>query len=226
VRQLFDTSAATFDHDVVSKLGYAIPSEIVEALLAAQGGLKPPWDVLDLGCGTGLVGVEISSHSRRLAGVDLAPNMIDRSRERGVYTELYCADLMEALAYEYSRETNYDVVTAADVFIYVGKLEDVIPAIRRVLRPEGLFAFSAEASEVGEATEVGEAGGQGEGTEAPAPRDYRLGLMGRYAHSAAYMRRLASSNGFDIELLRETRIRLEHRRPVRGWLTVWRARAG
>jgi predicted TPR repeat methyltransferase/predicted negative regulator of RcsB-dependent stress response len=217
VRQLFDTSAATFDRDVVSKLGYGIPGEIVKALLAAQGGLKPPWDVLDLGCGTGLVGVEISSYSRRLAGVDLAPNMIDRSRERRIYTELYCADLMEALAHEYSRETNYDVVTAADVFIYVGKLEDVIPAIGRVLRPDGLFAFSAEASESSEA---------GEGVEVPAPQDYRLGLMGRYAHSAAYLRSLASSNGFDIELLRETRIRLEHRRPVQGWLTVWRARAG
>jgi predicted TPR repeat methyltransferase len=217
VRQLFDTSAATFDRDVVSKLGYGIPGEIVKALLAAQGGLKPPWEVLDLGCGTGLVGVEISSRSRRLAGVDLAPKMIDRARERGVYTELYCADLMEALAYENSRETHYDVVTAADVFIYVGQLDDVIPAIRRVLRPDGLFAFSAEASEVVEA---------GAGTEAPAPQIYRLGLMGRYAHSAAYLRRLASLNGFDIELLRETRIRLEHRRPVQGWLTVWRARSG
>jgi predicted TPR repeat methyltransferase len=235
VRQLFDTSAATFDRDVVSKLGYGIPGEIVKALLAAQGGLKPPWEVLDLGCGTGLVGVEISSHSRRLAGVDLAPNMIDRARERGVYTELYCADLMEALAYENSRETHYDVVTAADVFIYVGQLDDVIPAIRRVLRPDGLFAFSAEASEVVEAIEVGgggeaavagEVGEAGVGTEAPAPQIYRLGRMGRYAHSAAYLRRLASLNGFDIELLRETRIRLEHRRPVQGWLTVWRARSG
>jgi predicted TPR repeat methyltransferase len=38
-------------------------------------------------------------------------------------------------------------VTAADVFIYVGNLDRVIPEIRRVLRPGGLFAWSAEAVE-------------------------------------------------------------------------------
>jgi len=34
VRQLFDASAATFDEELVSKLGYAIPREMVEALNA------------------------------------------------------------------------------------------------------------------------------------------------------------------------------------------------
>jgi predicted TPR repeat methyltransferase len=70
-----------------------------------------------------------------------------------------------------------------------------------VLRPGGLFAFSAEAA---------------------TTEDYRLGVMGRYAHSADYLHRLAAENGFVIELLRATRIRFEHRQPVAGWLTVWR----
>jgi len=196
VRQLFDASAATFDQELVSKLGYVIPREMVEALNAVA---VAPWDVLDLGCGTGLVGVELSPYIKKLTGVDLAPNMIERARTRGIYTELRCEDLMATL----SRDARYDVVTAADVFIYVGKLDAVVPAIRRVLRPGGLFAFSAEAA----------------GTAA----GYELGVMGRYAHDAGYLRRLAAENGFEIEVLRETRIRFEHRRPVRGWLTVWRA---
>jgi hypothetical protein len=41
----------------------------------------------------------------------------------------------------------YDVVSAADVFIYVGKLDSVIPAVRKVLRANGLFAFSTEDAE-------------------------------------------------------------------------------
>lgn len=202
VRQLFDASAATFDQELVSKLGYVIPREMVEALRAATGaGGRPdaPWDVLDLGCGTGLVGVEIASSSQRLTGVDVAPNMIERARARNIYTELHCEDLMTVL----SRDVRYDVVTAADVFIYVGKLDAVVPAIRRVLRPGGLFAFSAEAAE----TAAG----------------FQLGVMGRYAHDAGYLRRLAAENAFAVEVLRETRIRFEHRHPVRGWLTVWRA---
>ena len=207
VRQLFDTSAATFDRDVVSKLGYDIPHEMVEAVLGVAGKPQGRWEALDLGCGTGLVGEQIAPYCRRLVGVDVAPNMIERARARNVYTDLQCADLTDALAREEMKNSRFDVVTAADVFIYVGKLDSVIPAIRRVLRPGGTFAFSAEAAELVQ--------------DAPSA-EYRLGVMGRYAHSAAYLRRLATVNGFDIELLRPTRIRFEHRRPVEGWLSVWR----
>ena len=201
VRQLFDASAMTFDRELVDKLGYAIPREMVDALRTAEEGPGCPWDVLDLGCGTGLVGAEIAASSRTLTGVDLAPNMIELARARGVYTELHCADLTAALSQ--APQSHYDVVTAADVFIYVGKLDAVIPAIRRVLRPGGLFAFSVEACDSSEG--------------------YRLGVMGRYAHTVPYLQRLASENHFDITLLRKTCIRLEHRRPVEGWLALWRA---
>ena len=204
VRQLFDTSAATFDRDLVSKLGYDIPREMVQMLLEVASVPEERWSVLDLGCGTGLVGEQIAAHSHRLVGVDLAPNMIERARARGSYTDLQCADIIVSLA----KPGRYDVVTAADVFIYVGKLESVIPAIRGVLNPGGWLAFSAEAVEsVSGATSA----------------ECRLGLMGRYAHGVDYLRRLAAQSGFSIELLRPTRIRFEHRRPVEGWLTVWRA---
>ena len=208
VRQLFDTSAATFDRDLVSKLGYDIPRQMVATLLEVASVPEGRWAVLDLGCGTGLVGEQIAPHSCRLAGVDLAPNMIERARERGFYTDLHCADIAATLAQQGSGPDRYDVVTAADVFIYVGKLESVIPAIRGVLRPGGWFAFSAEAVE---------------SMPGATSAECRLGLMGRYAHGADYLRRLATQSGFNVELLRPTRIRFEHRRPVEGWLTVWRA---
>jgi predicted TPR repeat methyltransferase len=207
VRHLFDASAATFDREVVSKLGYAIPREMVEALRCVEDAPAQPWDVLDLGCGTGLVGVEIAAYSRRLVGIDLAPNMIEHARARDIYAELQCAELTAAVTGEAAPEGRYDIVTAADVFIYVGKLDAVIPAIRRVLRPGGLFAFSAEAVEA-----MGQLPAEG----------YRLGVMGRYAHAADYLRQLAAESDFDVTLLRDTRIRSEHRRPVRGWLAIFR----
>ena len=207
VRQLFDASAATFDHELVAKLGYEIPRQMVDALRAVAVAPGSRWDVLDLGCGTGLVGAQIAPYSASLVGVDLAPNMIELARERGIYAELRCADLVTVLADEAARHSFYDVVTAADVFIYVGKMDAAVAAIRQVLRPGGLFAFSAEAAE-------------------PMTEGYRLGVMGRYAHSTDYLRHLAAENGFEIEMLRATRIRFEHRRPVPGWLTVWRVPQG
>jgi predicted TPR repeat methyltransferase len=207
VRQLFDASAATFDRELVSKLGYIVPREMVDALRSVEGAPNQPWDVLDLGCGTGLVGAEMAPCARKLVGIDLAPNMIEQARARNIYTELRCADLVAVLANEAASENCYDIVTAADVFIYVGKLDAVIPAIRRVLCPGGLFAFSAEAAEA---------------QRDPHAEGYKLGVMGRYAHSADYLRRLAAGNDLDVTSLRDIRIRSEHRRPVRGWLAVFR----
>jgi predicted TPR repeat methyltransferase len=208
VRQLFDSGAATFDFDLVSKLGYAIPREMVQELRTVHGSPAQPWSVLDLGCGTGLVAVEIAQYSHSLVGIDIAPKMVERARSRAIYTSLHCADLMTGLRLDDTREARYDVITAADVFIYVGKLDAVIPEIRSVLNVGGLLAFSAEAME---------------DTGVPGSEGYRLGIWGRYEHSEHYLRRLAAQHRFDVILFRKARIRFESGVPVEGWLTIWRA---
>jgi predicted TPR repeat methyltransferase len=82
-------------------------------------------------------------------------------------------DLIESLSLP---EPSYDLVLATDVFIYIGKLDEVFAACQQILRPAGLFAFSVEAEETGP--------------------DYALRPSGRYGHSAAYIRRLAEQHGF------------------------------
>jgi len=104
-----------------------------------------PWDVLDLGCGTGLVGEVIAIHARELVGVDLSAKMLERARERNCYTRLLRSDLLAALDAEPA--CHHDVVTAGDVFIYVGNLDRVMASIRRVIRTGGVFAFTVEAAE-------------------------------------------------------------------------------
>ena len=42
------------------------------------------------------------------------------------------------------REATYDLVLAADVFVYIGKLDEMMAEARRVLRPGGLMGFSIE----------------------------------------------------------------------------------
>ena len=206
VRALFDEFANTFDHHLVAALGYTTPKDLTNALLAADS-CTPPWDVLDLGCGTGLVGKEMATYARSLIGVDLSPKMIARARESGVYTELKVVDLSAALKAEPAN--HYDVVAAADVFIYVGKLDSVVPAARRVLRPGGMFAFTVEAAE----RDPGSTHDNGPG--------YRLTPTGRYTHFESYLRSLALRNAFEIKLFRRIRLRTEHRRPIMGWITVW-----
>ena len=59
--RLFDSYAPSFDQHLVGSLDYAVPEKLYEAVLAARPEAAA-LDVIDLGCGTGLVG----HHFRRI----------------------------------------------------------------------------------------------------------------------------------------------------------------
>jgi predicted TPR repeat methyltransferase len=210
VQTEFDSYAERFDESLIGQLGYCVPRELVSALHAATPAPATPWDVLDLGCGTGLVGVEIAAASKRLVGIDLSPRMLERARRTGVYSELVCGELMQAITAEHRGA--FDIIVAGDVFIYFGDLSEVIPAVARTLRADGLFAFTVETAE--DAAVAAEASRQ---------EPFTLALSGRYAHREDYLRALARDTGFEVRTLRKTSLRFEHHRPVRGWLNVWSA---
>ena len=100
--------------------------------------------MLDLGCGTGLVGTAFRAQVDHLTGVDLAAGMIEQARRRSLYDRLETAELTAFLAAEVVAGRRYDLVLAADVLVYVRDLSPVVDAVRRVLAPRGLFAFTVE----------------------------------------------------------------------------------
>jgi SAM-dependent methyltransferase len=73
-------------------LKYRAPDLIAEQI----GRLVPARDidVLDLGCGTGLLGARLRMLARSLTGVDLSANMIEQARRRNIYDRLVRADLI------------------------------------------------------------------------------------------------------------------------------------
>jgi len=74
VAQTFDTYAPTFDQRLVEQLQYRVP----ELLRQALDRVRPEgnFDILDLGCGTGLVGERFRGRARSLVGVDLSEKML------------------------------------------------------------------------------------------------------------------------------------------------------
>jgi predicted TPR repeat methyltransferase len=190
---LFDQYAEDFDEHLIGALGYQTPQrlrELFDALAGGATGLR----VLDLGCGTGLSGLAFRDCAGYLAGVDLSPRMLDQARARELYDELHCGDVVQAMA---KPGASWDLVLAADVFVYLGDLARVMQATARALRPGGWLLFSVE---------------QGEG------RDFVLGKAGRYAHSIPYLRRLAAGAGMTVRAERETVLRQDFGQDVKGWL--------
>jgi predicted TPR repeat methyltransferase len=215
VAQLFDGYAEKFDAHLREELKYRIPEQIVALMREAAGPAAGRWDVLDLGCGTGLVGAAIAPYARQLVGVDLSGKMLELARARNVYTRLEQSGMSEVVLGEAS--ASYDLVTAADVFIHTGRLDDLFAEVKRVLRPDGLFGFTVEALDALPAMQAAD------GTL----REAWLQPTGRFAHASAYIRKIALDCGFETEHFESATVRLEGGVPVEGRLVMLRrARAG
>ena len=196
VEALFDSYAGGFEQHLVQALRYDAPQVLVQRI-AAQG--RRFRHALDLGCGTGLCGRLLRPVVDRLTGIDLSLNMLDAAARSGVYDSLQQADVHEFLAA--SPET-FDCVLAADVFIYVGALDEVFRLLAQRMPMGGVFAFTVEESE----------------GEELVLRDSL-----RYAHSEAGLRGLAQRHGFRVAGMERRAVREEQRRPIPG-LFFWMER--
>ena len=196
VRGLFDEYAERFDTELLERLRYRGPDLLLAAIRGALG--TGPFDVFDAGCGTGLMGAAIKPLARGLIGADLSPRMVEEAGRRGVYDTLLVGDLAPLLA---AAPAHYDLVTAADVLVYTGDLAPIFTAVAAALRAGGAFAFTVERS---------------------PDQDWRLNESGRYAHSAAYLRRLADECGLAATVLDEASTRDDRGVPVAGLVCVMR----
>lgn len=199
VKATFDAFAEDFD-DVLGGLQYRAPGLVVDAArlaLPAHGGAL---DVLDAGCGTGWCGPLVRPLARSLVGVDLSPAMLTRAKERGVYDRLEEAELVAFLA---AHRAQFDLILAADVFVYFGALEPLLAAIARAMRPGGRAVFTTERA-------------------AAAPAGFSLLPHGRYSHAVAYVEQCSESAGLRCERVLAVDLRLEGGEPVAGSLFVLR----
>lgn len=196
VRALFDSYAERFDTQLREGLAYRGPELLAEALQNITHN-RTALAVLDLGCGTGLMGPFLRPLARTLTGIDLSARMLDKARAGGLYDHLVEAELTTFLS---NASQSYDLLTAADVLVYLGDLGPLFHAAHRALKPEGRFAFTVE---------------QGEGDQ-----DYYLKATQRYAHQASYIERLVQDTGFAAKLKREVSTRNESGQPVPGLLYV------
>ena len=196
VRAIFDDYASVFDLHLTRSLEYTLPQEIGVAVRRWHEGSERKLTVIDLGCGTGLCGAELTGITEHLAGVDASAAMLEQADRRGIYHNLVEGDLEQYLGV--TPEGSTDCVIAADVFIYVGELAAIFREAGRVLQAGGLFIFSVELL-------------QKAGT-------YRLQRTGRYQHARSYLELLAAEVGLTWDATSTVDLRLERGLPVPGLL--------
>ncbi len=107
----------------VSKLGLPVIN-----LLAPKKDEK----ILDLGCGDGTLSVEIQKYGSQVIAVDLSPDMVAKSKKKGLK-----ASVMSATQLEFYNE--FDAVFSNAVLHWIQDASLVIKNIKQVLKPNGRF---------------------------------------------------------------------------------------
>jgi predicted TPR repeat methyltransferase len=192
----FDAFAAGFDQKLVDVLKYRVPHDLAERVAAHRSAFSR---MLDLGCGTGLAAEPLARFGTNPVGVDLSAQMLAQAGRRRTYRALIKSEAIDFLG---DHPGEFDLVFAADLIIYFGRLDALIAAVARAMVPGGVFAASIERMSEG---------------------DFRLLPSGRFAHSDRYFRSLAAPY-FDILEQTDTMIRLEAGQPVPGGLFLLRRR--
>ena len=141
IRQLYSRFADHYEYNMCNELDYKAHS----LLAAAVAEVIIPHDsleILDLGCGTGLISEQLRPWARNLTGIDLSPEMIEHARRRGFYDLLEVAEITEWVGRD--SELAFDLIVACDTFIYFGDLSQVIRPVAARLVPGGILAFTVE----------------------------------------------------------------------------------
>jgi SAM-dependent methyltransferase len=88
-------------------------------------------DVLEVGCGTGLILTRVAAVAATAVGVDISPGMLEGARDRGL-------DVFEASATGLPFEDGrFDTVYSFKVLAHVEEIDTALAEVARVLRPGG-----------------------------------------------------------------------------------------
>ena len=116
---------------------YTAPQETVSVL--KKYVLNKNFKILDAGCGTGLVGIELKKYGySNIEGIDFSQNMLDLVPQ-SVYKKIEKTDLNNTLEF---KDNTYDVVMCVGTFTYGHVKPHALDELIRITRSKGWICFT------------------------------------------------------------------------------------
>ena len=201
VETTFDGFADSFETLLNEHLNYQAPQLCAAMLVRFLPLPQRQFAMLDAGCGTGLCGPLMAPWAHTLGGVDLSRGMLDRAQTKGVYTDLFKAELTEFL-----RESpgQWDVLVSADTLCYFGDLGPLMRVAQASMRAGATLVFTVEA------------------LAEESALSFKLEPHGRYSHSRAHLEHVLAQAGLQLLEITPATLRQEGGKSVRGWVAAAR----
>ncbi|UYV37906.1 class I SAM-dependent methyltransferase [Rhodobacteraceae bacterium D3-12] len=138
-RRHYDGWADSYDSGFAADMDYRLPERVAAAFAADA----PAGPVLDLGAGTGLVGVALAELGiGPVDGTDISPEMLKTAAGKAVYRNLFEGDILSRLPVA---DDSYGSAISTGTFTNGHVGPEAIDEVLRVVRPGGLIAISVNA---------------------------------------------------------------------------------
>ncbi|MEM7095969.1 MAG: class I SAM-dependent methyltransferase [Actinomycetota bacterium] len=139
-RALYKDWASTYEADFIEPRGYIYHEEVVRLFVDVVGTTGP---VLDVGCGTGIVGEALASQGVEIIdGIDISPEMLAEASGKGCYRDLSEVDVTQPLDIA---DGAYGGVTSVGTFTHGHLGPEPLHELVRVVAPGGVLAIGINA---------------------------------------------------------------------------------
>ncbi len=103
--------------------------------------LRAGMRVLDVGCGTGLLGAALCKRADiALDGMDISQASLEQAQKRGIYRKLLQHDLQQTPLP--AEDGSYDIAATVGVLTYIAEAETLLRDLCRSVRTGGVIAFT------------------------------------------------------------------------------------
>ena len=129
VKEDYNTLASKYEEHLLDQKKYEAPELLVTSL---SEFIKEDHSILDLGCGTGLVGAHLAQLTKfkSLVGIDISENMLNLAKELNIRNiPIYNKTLTLDLNHLEKLQDSFDVVISCRAFDYIDDLSDLFKGL-------------------------------------------------------------------------------------------------
>ena len=136
-QNIYDDWSQDYDSDLLDDLGYISPSVAAEALAGELD--QRDIEIIDYGCGTGLVGEALFARGFKIIdGLDISEGMLAQAAGKQVYRHLNQGDLTAKTSLG---DASYDAALCIGSMGAGHVAAEHVPELLRAIKPGGLFVI-------------------------------------------------------------------------------------